>query len=98
MLAHQRLRLRRPAFLRRLDRQLDLLLGARELRVGAGLVIDQVGFRGAYIAAGVGTLLTAVPLYANVRRRPVPAGRRPARPQGTNTARTQLSSFSLKMR
>ncbi len=46
----------------------------------AGLVIDQVGFRGAYIAAGVGTLLTALPLYANVRRRPAPAGAPPARP------------------
>lgn len=39
----------------------------------AGLVTEQVGFRGAYLAAGVGTLLTALPLYANVRRRPVPA-------------------------
>jgi len=33
-----------------------------------GFVVEQVGYRAAYVTAGVGTLITAVPLYLNLRR------------------------------
>ena len=34
----------------------------------AGFVVEHVGYRAAYVTAGVGTLVTAVPLYLNLAR------------------------------